>query len=488
MAAIIQLACKGIQDNYLTVDASVTFFRAVYKRHTQFAIQTVKNYFTTPPNFGAKYSCKVARCGDLLSKMYLVMVLPCLNVPQSQNYKISWVKKVAFKLVKSVELEFNSIVIEKHYGEWYNIWYSLTVPDNARYDNLIGLSKVLNEPSKYIPETELVIPLSFWFNKSMSLALPLLSLPDQEIKINVELSDASCCIMLTPTNYIKIKDPLVTFKKGCIIKQIKHGVETAVGKYCYEDVLKSRIYYEKLYGEFCDGILTDLKEKICVTATGKEGIYFPIQECNNIKLVDMHLLCDYVLLCPEEKDKMMIKNLNRAYLIEQVLYYDEKILTGPDTIFTLKFSNLCKEVIWVVQSDYALFAKQYFNYTSDIVGYCNNNLDCEDNTIIKKETVLTDNIERITLRSSLYFDSLQPYTYHSNSSPGINTYSFSLYPEELQPSGSINLETISNFGLKLIINKKKRWNQIKLRSYARIYNVFEIRDNLGALMFNNNNI
>jgi len=494
MAAIIQLACKGIQDRYLTEKPQVTCFRAVYKRHTQFAIQTIKNTFTTVPNFGSKYSCKVARCGDLLSKMYIIIVLPKLTVPKRSKYELAWVNKIAFKLVKSVELEINSILVEKHYGEWFNIWYSLTVPDNEKYDHLIGLSKTLNTPSKYIPETELAIPLSFWFNKSMSLALPLVSLPDQEIKINVELSDATSCIRVTPTNYIKIKDPLVPYKQGDIIVQTKHGKETGIAIYSHEDILKSRIYYEKIYGEFCKGPIFNLKHYYVTTAISDEGVFNFELSCD-LKLVDVHLLCDYVLLCPEEKDKMMVKNLNRDYLIEQVLYCDEKVLTGPEVINTLKFSNLCKELIWITQLDSAIFAKQYFNYTTDIINYYkkreygNVGFKTKNNSsIIKKETILVDNIERVTFRKAGYFDQLQPYTYHSSSSPGINTYSFSLYPEELQPSGSINLESVSTLGLKLTVNKYKKYNDIRLRSYARIYNIFQIRDNLGALLFNNNNI
>lgn len=500
MAAIIQLACKGIQDYYLTADPEVTNFRAVYKRHTQFAVQVVKNIFTTPPNFGGKFSCTIARAGDLLCKMYLVLVLPTLHVLGSQNYEIAWVKKVAFKLVKSIELEIGSLLVEKHYGEWYNIWYELSTPYNARYNELIGLSKELNSPSKYIPCTELVIPLSFWFNKSFSQALPLLSLPEQEVKINIELSDFRQCIITNPTNYIKIKDCLTGFKKGDILIQYKNDccTATALGTFTYEDIEKSRIYYEKILGEFCEGKIYKINkknykyykyyfdlDKDCekldyVIATSKECI---ISDCHINKLVDAHLLCEYVLLSGEEKEKLIIKNRQRDYVIEQVLYCDEKILTGPKQVNTLKFSNLCRELIWIAQLDEAVIAKQYFNYTRNIYKTKN----CDSN-IIKKQTVLVDNIERLTYRDAKYFTHVQPYNYHTSTDSGINVYSFSLFPEELQPSGAINLENISSIGLKLSIYKHKKYNNVRLRCYARTHNVFRLCDNLGALLFNNNNI
>lgn len=491
MAALIQLACKGIQDMYLISDKGETNFRAVYQRHTQFAIQTIKNTFTTQPNFGGKFSCTIARVGDLLCKMYLIIILPELYVLNSHSYEVSWVKKVAFKLVKSVELEIGSIQVEKHYGEWYNIWYELTVPLNARYNELIGLSSELNKLSKHIPSTELAIPLSFWFNRDFTLALPLLSLQEQEIKINIELCDASACIVTSPTNYIKIKESFTTFKKNDILIQ-KGGI----GKFKYEDVEKNRIYYQKIQGSFHEGKIYKFDKCKCdynsnnfVTAIQKECIYF-INCFDSLKLVDVHLLCEYVLLNADEKKKMLVKNLNRDYLIEQVLYCDEKIFLGPEQVFNVKFSNLCKELIWFTQLDEAVIAKEYFNYTNSIIK-CNN--ECDD-TLIKKETVLVDSIERITYRNSGYFTQIQPYTYHSSSSPGINAYSFSLYPEELQPSGSINLENISSMGLKLKLNKKKKYgnygnyNNVKLRTYARIYNIFRLENNLGALLFNNNNI
>jgi len=486
MAAIIQLACKGIQDNYLTFNPEITNFRSIYKRHTQFAIQTIKNTFTTEPNFGSKYSSIIGRCGDLLSKMYLVLVLPALHVLDNDNYKIAWVKKIAFKLVKSIELEIGSILVEKHYGEWYNIWYELSTPLNARYDSLIGLDKELNKPSKYIPSTELAIPLQFWFNKSMSLALPLLSLPNQEIKINIELSEASQCIIQSPTNFIKTKNSLVTFERGDVILQNKYDCITCIAKFQYEDIEKNRIYYKKIFGEFSEGKITKLNDNnTYAIATQKECIIDNLSFYNNLKLCDTYLLCDYVLLSSDEREKILIKNLDRNYVIEQVLYCDEKVLTGPNQVNTIKFSNLCKELIWITQLNEAVINKQYFNYTKNIY---KNMINGYDNSIIKKETVLVDNIERVTYRNSKYFTQIQPYCGHTSTQDGIHVYSFSLFPEELQPSGSINLENISNLGLKIKISKNKKYNDIKLRTYAVIYNVFRVENNLGALLFNNNNI
>lgn len=495
MAAIIQLACKGIQDYYLTVDPEITNFRIVYKRHTQFDIQTIKNTFTTCPNFNGKFSCTIGRTGDLLSRMFLVLTLPCLHVLNDHDYKVAWVRRVAFKLVKSVELEIGSMLIEKHYGEWYNIWYSLTVAHDARYNALIGESKELNKLSKYIPSTELIIPLSFWFNKNVSTALPLISLQEQEIKINIELCEASQCIIISPSNYIKIEDCLIPFKSGDLLTQNKNGScnNTSVAKYVSENISKNRMYYEKICGEFCPGKI--YSKNYCVTAISKEcsteGKCDDFLDC--LKLLDTYLLCDYVLLCAEEKTKLAEKNMDYDYVIEQVLYCDEKVLTGPEQVNTIKFSNLCRELLWVAQTDAAVVAKQYFNYTRDII-----KCDCNDSEIIKKETVLLDNIERITYRESEYFSRVQPYYYHTsggNDCDGINIYSFSLFPEELQPSGAINLERISNVGLKLKINKNKKNNDlilndscVRLRCYARIYNVFRLCNGLGALLFNNNNI
>ena len=125
----IHLISKGQQDLYLTGDPKITFWKSVYRRHTQFAIETIRNNFNTKPAFGETIVSEIKRSGDLLSKMYLVLTLPTLVtdeifkedpnsayhpnnatvLPGAMSYtKAAWTEHVGNALVEEVKLIINS--------------------------------------------------------------------------------------------------------------------------------------------------------------------------------------------------------------------------------------------------------------------------------------------------------------------------------------------------------------------------------------------
>ena len=78
---LLQLVAIGPQDVYLTGNPQMTFFKAVYRRHTQFSVESNRMYFDGTPDFGQKISCLVPRLGDLLGNLFLVVTLPALTLP-----------------------------------------------------------------------------------------------------------------------------------------------------------------------------------------------------------------------------------------------------------------------------------------------------------------------------------------------------------------------------------------------------------------------
>ena len=113
---IVQLAGYGLQDMYLTYQPTITYFKMVYKRHTNFSSESIPQNFQNKPNFGGRYTCNVAKNGDLISKIYLCITLP--NIPKIidtnfinqdaylKNVVItSWIEKVGFGIINSIELE-----------------------------------------------------------------------------------------------------------------------------------------------------------------------------------------------------------------------------------------------------------------------------------------------------------------------------------------------------------------------------------------------
>jgi hypothetical protein len=101
------------QDIYLTGNPQITFFKVVYRRHTNFAIESIEQTFNGTVDFGRKVSCTVSRNGDLIHKVYLQVTLPALA-----GTNPIWVDEIGHNLIDEVSIEIGGQQIDKHYGDW----------------------------------------------------------------------------------------------------------------------------------------------------------------------------------------------------------------------------------------------------------------------------------------------------------------------------------------------------------------------------------
>jgi len=159
----MQLVAYGAQDVYLTGDPQITYFKVVYRRHTNFSMECIEQTFNGTPASGSKVSCTISRNGDLIGAMHLEYTNP--NTPLA----------TFAALVSEVEVEIGGQKIDKHYGEWLDIWYDLTC----------GTDKVKTEVLGDLADCEGFVPLQFWFNRNVGLALPLIALQYHEVKLNI---------------------------------------------------------------------------------------------------------------------------------------------------------------------------------------------------------------------------------------------------------------------------------------------------------------
>ena len=136
--ALMQLVAYGAQDVYLTADPTVTFWKAVYRRHTNFAMESMSQTLSGTPNFGNKVVCRISRNGDLLHRCYVKATLPTLGSTSATDD--TWVNRAGFALLKSVELRVGGQQIDKHYASWMHIWTELTHTTDmkALLDKLVG--------------------------------------------------------------------------------------------------------------------------------------------------------------------------------------------------------------------------------------------------------------------------------------------------------------------------------------------------------------
>ena len=188
--AILQLAAYGVQNIYLTGNPQITFYVMVYKRHTNFAIECYEQLFTGEPDFGKRFFCNLERIGDLIGEIYLDVKLPSLTGDRENGADgtyLSWVNGIGNALILNIEMEIGGEIIEKHYGQWLDIWNELTLPAEKKlvYNSMIGKHENFNATTQG-GAMHLRVPLTFWFCRNKGLMLPLIALQNSEVRINFE--------------------------------------------------------------------------------------------------------------------------------------------------------------------------------------------------------------------------------------------------------------------------------------------------------------
>jgi len=172
---LMQLVAYGAQDIYLTGNPQITFFKVVYRRHTNFSMEAIEQTFNGSADFGKRVTCTVSRNGDLMHKVYLQVTVPA-------NDDGGFCANLGHALIKYAEVEIGGQRIDKHYGDWMHIWNELSQEAGKK----TGYGLMTGATAGLTAETDLYIPLEFWFCRNPGLALPLIALQYHEVKVNIE--------------------------------------------------------------------------------------------------------------------------------------------------------------------------------------------------------------------------------------------------------------------------------------------------------------
>jgi len=523
---LMQLVAYGAQDVFLTGTPEITFWKVSYRRHTNFAMESIEQTFSGQADFGRRVTCTISRNGDLAYKTYLQVTLPEINQDMkgaSGDVYARWLDFVGEQLIAQVEVEIGGQRVDRQYGDWMHIWNQLTMSSeqlrgyfkmvgqttqltyitNPTFANVSGPCASSGGPSQVcaprnaLPETTLYVPLLFWFCRNPGLALPLIALQYHEVKINIDFRPIGECLWAV---------------KSLAATSATQSVSTA---------------YQS-------------------------------------SLVAASLYVDYVFLDSDERRKMAQNP--HEYLIEQVQFTGDESVGSSSNKIKLNFNHPCKELVWVVQPDanvdycssleggnvlYKTLGAQPFNYTDAIdalpnaihafggpaetsgvnafitssglfqmagagdisgnnaiwsgIGTSGPESGVSDaGTFVLSETALDmhcwgenpvvtaklqlNGQDRFSEREGSYFDVVQPYQHHTRApDTGINVYSFALRPEEHQPSGSCNFSRIDNAVLQLVLSAAtvSGTSTAKVRVYAVNYNVLRVMSGMAGIAYSN---
>ena len=507
---MIQLVAYGKEDLFITSNPQITFFKIVYRRHTNFTFEQIPQYFPNQQvNFGNQVTATMTKNGDLLGDIVLYVNLPSIKAISNNITKFAWVKRIGFAIIKTVEIQINGLLIDRHYGDWLNIWAELsgyiTGPKSSGFLKMIGDVPELTNFTSSKDEYLLQIPLQFWFCRSSGNAIPLSCLQYSDIKINVEFNDLNKCCIISPSNYISCQNNISNLLPFEYIQQNINGSING-GLFNYYDINLQRLYYYQITDTKLMGIpttnniiptdphiISNLTSQYQITGITSKFNIIPSYNVNsrvystsnvlrNINIQNCFLLTTYYYL--DDEERLIFMQSKHDYIIEQLF------LTSPikiDTInrtINLTVDQTCKYIIWYLQMNYNYNSQDYYNYTDTFIrDYKTGKIT--GNNIIVNETVLLNGQPRLTTRDNSYFNDIMPYQHFKYSLPsGLNVYSFCLYPPLIQPSGSCNMSQITLSQIQLqtsnVISVITPANFI---AYSVSHNILRISNGLGGLVF-----
>ena len=311
----MQLVAYGAQDVYLTGNPQITFWKVTYRRHTNFAMESIEQTFNGQADFGRRVTCTISRNGDLAYRTYLQVTLPEINQSMSNSGNAlandgvyaRWLDFPGEQMISQVEVEIGGQRIDRQYGDWMHLWNQLTLSKEQErgYYKMVGNTTQLTyitdpsfanvdgpcdsdaprqvcAPRNALPETTLYVPFQFWYCRNPGLALPLIALQYHEVKINLDIRPIDECLWAVSS-------------MDC--SQTSTKVTTAY----------------------------------------------------NQSLVAASLYVDYVFLDTDER-RRMAQNPHE-YLIEQLQFTGDESVGSSSNKIKLNFNHPCKELVWVVQPD-----------------------------------------------------------------------------------------------------------------------------------------
>ena len=444
---LLQLVAYGAQDAYLSGNPHITFWKILYKRHTNFAMEAFRVNFTGAPAWGQRIVAVVNRNADLIWKTYLEVTLP---ITDGVTNLTAWTggakRRLGYLMVQQVEVEIGGQIIDRQYGEWLYLWETLTADfDTAmKLDNLVGGQYENADTLSYTCQGRpnvIYVPFQFWFNRNPGLALPLIALQYHEVRFNITLNDAVNLVQGASAS-------------GSVLSAAAGALPAP-----------------KDMALYIDYIYLDVEERRRFAQESHEYLIEQIQFEGQQQITSASERIDLTLNHP-------VKEL--IWLFQDSRKTDCSLPSAGTTLA----ANYTQQAY-----------TQPFSY----------------NDVVNRARLQINGQDRFEERYGDYFWKLQPYQHHtgggydrafvsgstvvSRTSPNpINVYSFAIQPEEHQPSGTCNFSRIDNATLVFdsirptggdVGNYPSKAYPFNFRLYAVNYNILRIMSGMGGLAYSN---
>lgn len=399
----------------------------------------------------------------------------------SNNNYYTYTNNVGHALLKNIDISIGNQLIDRQSGEWLNVYNGLHDPYDTEH-KMIGKWNKL--PKNQHPlKQKLFIPLKFWFCKDIGNTLPIVSLQYHDIDIHIDVRGLKKLII--GSNYEGYHNNFQFMNNSkCKLFELSNGERRIIP----DDFEFSNNYSIKLWSNV---IYLDIDERKRFSETSHEYLIEQIQIIKedyreNVRIPFKHSVKTLYWVI---QNKNVIQETE---VLDEVNYY----LNGPSDGILKNNSQIANTNL----QDYRIIRKidtknnsneppkwkdknDYFNYNTEYDGnpfYYNNHVSFEH---FNDCSIVFNGVERLSKLSPIYYRVLQPYDYNLNitSYDKIYTYSFSLKPDQYQPSGSCNFSKIDNPELRF--NSNNSYDNYQITIFAVNYNILRIMNGMGGLLY-----
>jgi len=431
---------KSNKSNFIIGNPQMTFFKSVYKRHTNFAMETIEVIMNSYPNVNETITTAIIpkNAGDLLENLYYDVVLTGTeNTNGALGYGyLNWINGTGYAYIKEITLLIGNQEIEKHYSEWYDIWNELTDIDLKEHllinkyndkNGYLNNSVISQNVTKQDP-VQLYIPLKFFFCRNAGLSIPLIALQYDDIIIKT---------MFRKMDYIINAEFKAT--TNAVSPDVK-----LYANYIYLDTTERRIFTQKPH----EYLIEQIQHNGKVTLDANSGVH---------QLNFNNLVKELIWVCKQK-------------VVEET---DPTLSASTAVLSNLEGDTITKG------NDYFFYTSPYgsANASPKNLEYLGNQESPEP---FRKATISIDGNERFSAQKASYFRSVQPFYHHSKvPQKHIYSYSFALYPEKHQPSGFCDFTKFKN----IKITFTNPISNANLLVFAMGYNVLRVAEGKASLAY-----